>query len=132
MLDGTQMADDDYKNRPFRERIAFALAGWRSGWRRESSFRTHCLFAAAALVALVVLRPPPIWWALVAVTIALVLALELINSAMEAVIDLLHPAFHPEIKVIKDMVAGGVLIISVAALIVAAAMVIQQLPMLFS
>ncbi len=121
---------DDYKNRPFRERVAFAFAGWRSGWRRESSFRTHCLFAAAALVALLVLRPAPVWWALVAVTIALVLALELINSAMESVIDLLHPGFHPEIKVIKDMVAGAVLIISVAALIVAAAMVVQQLPVL--
>lgn len=121
---------DDYKNRPFRERVAFALAGWRSGWRRESSFRTHCLFAAAAFVALLVLRPTPVWWALVAVTIALVLALELINSAMESVIDLLHPGFHPEIKVIKDMVAGAVLIISVAALVVAAALVVERLPLL--
>ena len=123
------MPDDPlHKNRPFRERIAFALAGWRSGWRRESSFRTHCLFAAAALVALLVLRPTPVWWALVVVTIALVMALELINSAMESVIDLLHPDFHPEIKVIKDMVAGAVLVISVAALVVAAAMVIDSAP----
>lgn len=125
------MTDEGYKNRPFRERAGFALAGWRSGWRRESSFRTHCLFAAAALVALLVLRPEPVWWALVAVTVALVLALELINSAMESVIDLLHPGIHPEIKVIKDMVAGAVLIISVAALIVAATLLLQQWPVLF-
>ncbi len=119
------------KNRPLRERIGFALAGWRSGWRRESSFRTHCLFAAAAVVALLVLRPPPVWWGLVAVTIALVLALELVNSAMEAVIDLLHPGQHPEIKVIKDMVAGAVLTISLAALVVAAALVIDRAPALW-
>ena len=120
--------EPSYKNRPFSARVLFALAGWRSGWRRESSFRAHSGFAALAAVALLVLRPAPVWWALVALTIALVMALELVNSAMESVIDLLHPAVHPEIKIIKDMVAGAVLIISVAALVVAAAMVIASVP----
>ena len=51
------------KNSPFRERISFALAGLRAGFAWETSVRTHCLFAAAALVALLVLRPAPLWWA---------------------------------------------------------------------
>lgn len=114
------------KNRPFQERLGFAVNGLKAGWRRERSFRTHCLFAAAALVALLVLRPAPIWWGLVAVVIALVMALELINSAMESLIDLLHPGQHPEIKAIKDMVAGAVLTISLAALVVALAMVVAS------
>ena len=113
------------KNRPFSERLRFAAAGLVAGWRRENSFRTHCVFAALALGALLVLRPAPVWWALVAVTVALVLALELVNSALEGVIDLLHPGHHPEIKAIKDMVAGAVLTISIAALVVAAAMVVD-------
>ncbi len=112
------------KNRPFHQRLGFALAGLGAGWRRERSFRTHCFFALAALVALLVLRPEPVWWALVAVVVALVLALELINSAIEAIIDLLHPDIHPEIRAVKDMVAGAVLTISVAALVVALALVI--------
>ncbi|MFZ4690546.1 MAG: diacylglycerol kinase [Polymorphobacter sp.] len=114
------------KNRPFRERIGFAVAGIRAGWRREKSFRTHGLFAGLALLALIILRPDPVWWGLVAVVIALVMALELVNSAIEGIIDLLHPAVHPEIKVIKDMVAGAVLLISVAALVVALALVIAS------
>jgi len=57
----------------------------------------------------------------------MVMALELLNSALEGVIDLLHPDIHPEIKVVKDMVAGAVLIMSVTALIVAAALVISSL-----
>ena len=113
------------KNRPFAERVGFALAGLRAAWRRESSFRAHCGFAALALLALLVLRPAPVWWALVAVVIAVVLALELVNSAVESVIDLLHPDRHPEIKVIKDMIAGGVLVVSGAALLVALALVID-------
>lgn len=114
------------KNRAFRDRIGFALAGLLAGWRRERSFRTHCWFALLALAALLVMRPEPVWWVLVAVTVALVLALELLNSAIESIIDLLHPALHPEIKVIKDIVAGAVLLASGAALAVALALVIAS------
>ncbi|QNA83596.1 diacylglycerol kinase [Sphingomonas sp. So64.6b] len=116
------------KNRSLGERIGFALAGWRAAWRRERSFRTQAIAALLALVALLILWPAPIWWAIVALTCALVLALELINSALEAVIDMIHPGLHPEIKAAKDMLAGAVLAISVAALVVAAAMIIQRAP----
>ncbi|RYY47255.1 MAG: diacylglycerol kinase [Sphingomonadales bacterium] len=116
------------KNRPFRERLGFALEGLRTGWRRENSFRTQSAFAAVAMLALIVLRPAPIWWAIVAVTCALVLALELLNSAMETVIDLLHPDIHPSIKIAKDMLAGAVLAISIAALVVGFAMVADRGP----
>lgn len=120
------------KNRPLRERLGFAVTGWQAAWRRERSFRTQACVAALAIVALLILRPSPIWWALVVVTSALVLALELINSALEAVIDRLHPEIHPEIKAAKDMLAGAVLAISLAALTVAAALVIVQAPALLS
>jgi len=115
------------KNRSLLARIGFAVAGWREAWARERSFRTQACFAGLALLALLILQPPPIWWAVVAMTCALVLALELVNSALEGLIDLLHPAIHPEIKVIKDMLAGAVLLISCAALIVGAALVLADL-----
>jgi len=116
------------KGRPFRERMGFALAGIRTGWAREASFRSQARLAAGAFVALLVLRPAPVWWGLVALCCAIVLALELINSAMEAVIDLLHPGIHPSIKVAKDMLAGAVLVMSFAALAVAVAMVAANGP----
>ncbi len=116
------------KNRGLRERMGFALAGIRAGWARERSYRTQLLFAASALAALLVLRPAPLWWALVALTCAMVTALELLNSAMEAVIDRLHPEIHPEIGVAKDMLAGAVLTMSIAALAVAAAMLLDAGP----
>lgn len=116
------------KGRPFRARMGFALAGIRAGWAREASFRSQARLAASALVALLLLRPAPIWWGLVAVCCAIVLALELVNSAMEAVIDLLHPGIHPSIMAAKDMLAGAVLVMSIAALVVAAAMVAASGP----
>ncbi len=119
------------KGRPLRERVGFAVAGWRAGWRREASFRTQTLIACVALLGLLVLRPQPIWWALVIlVVVTLILAFELLNSAIEAVIDLLHPGLHDEIKAAKDMVAGAVLMISVAALGIGLAMVVDRGPSL--
>lgn len=116
------------KNRSLAERTGFALAGWAAAWRRERSFRTQAASAVSAAAAMILIRPAPIWWAIVALTSALVLALELVNSALEAVIDRIHPEIHPEIKVAKDMLAGTVLAISAAALIVAAALAIDQAP----
>ena len=115
------------KNRSLRERLGFASEGLRTGWRRERSFRTQVLGGLTALIVLVLLRPPAFWWALVAVVAAMVLALELLNSAVEGVIDLLHPGLHPEIKAIKDMIAGAVLIVSLAALVVAVSLVVAIL-----
>lgn len=118
------------KNRNFVERLSFAVAGLVAGWQRERSFRTHMVFAALALAALLVLRPAPLWWALVTVVVALVLALELVNSAVEAVIDRLHPELHEEMRAAKDMLAGAVLVISLAALLVALLLMIDSLPRL--
>jgi undecaprenol kinase len=72
-------------------------------------------------------RPAPVWWALVGLVTMLVLGFELINSAFERLIDHLHPEIHPEIGLIKDMAAGGVLLISVAALIIAAALLVDRM-----
>ena len=110
------------KNRPFRERLGFACAGLRECWRAEASFRTHVVLGSTAFVALIMLHPAPIWWAMVGLVSTLVLAFELINSALERLIDHLHPDIHPEIGFIKDMASGAVLLISIGALVIATAL----------
>jgi undecaprenol kinase len=106
------------KNRPLHERLLFALNGLGAAWRREHSFRVQTVVAILALVVLIALHPPLIWWALVAVMISLVLAVELMNSGLEALVDLLHPGHHPEIRAVKDMAAAAVLLASIGALAV--------------
>lgn len=113
------------KNRPLKVRVGFAVAGLRECWRTEASFRTHVGLGATAFVAMLVIRPAPVWWALVGLVVTLVLALELINSAFERLIDHLHPELHPEIGFIKDMAAGGVLLISAGALVIAGALAVS-------
>ena len=111
------------KNRPFPERLGFALAGLAEGWRKEASFRTHILAGLGALAALIALRPAPVWWALITLVAALVIATELLNSAIERLADHLHPDRHPEIKAVKDLAAAAVLVFSLASLVIGGLMI---------
>ena len=59
--------------------------------------------------------------------VVLVLSLELANSALEALIDRVHPEIAPEIKIAKDAAAGAVLVASLGALVIAAMMVADRI-----
>ena len=111
------------KNRPFPQRLGFAFDGIRECWRTEANFRIQTVLGLIAPVVLLAIRPTAVWWALVGLVSMLVLALEAVNSAFERLIDHLHPEIHPEIRWVKDIAAGGVLLIGIGALIVAAALV---------
>lgn len=111
------------KNQSFTRRLAFALAGVRTAWRTENSFKFHVVAAIAVLGALLWWRPAPLWWAILALVVAAVLAAELFNTAIEHLADHLHPEQHPGIKMVKDCAAGAVLVTSVAAVAVAVAFV---------
>ena len=103
------------KNQPFPKRLSYSLQGIRTAWRQEASFRFQSLMAFAVVALLIVLRPPAIWWALLLMNCGLVLAAELINTALEHALDHLHPEIHPAIKVSKDCAAAAVFIFSLSA-----------------
>ncbi|HEU4617328.1 MAG TPA: diacylglycerol kinase [Gammaproteobacteria bacterium] len=115
------------KNQPFSRRLGFALEGLAVAVRSEASFRFQVLAAAAALAFMAWQRPAPLWWALVLLTIGFVLAAELVNTAVEHLADHLHPDQHPRIKAVKDCAAAAVLVASLCALGVAAALLVELL-----
>ena|SRR5688500_9155190 len=59
-------------------------------------------------------------WAVLALTVALVLALEAVNTAIETVVDLVSPQFHPLAKIAKDTAAGALIIAVTGSVLVAA------------
>ena len=79
------------------------------------------------VTALTILRPAPVWWALVILVSCAVLAAELFNTAIEHLADKLHPELDPEIRVVKDCAAAGVLVIVIGALGIAAAFLVERL-----
>ena len=66
-------------------------------------------------------------WAVLALTIALVLILEGLNTALELTVDLASPERHPYAKAAKDVSAGMVLVAALASLAVGAALFLPRL-----
>lgn len=95
--------------------FAFAAAGLRLAWRDQPNFRVEVGLAVGALVLC--------WWTgadvvpVLAMT-GLVLALELVNSAVEGLVDLVHPERHALAAAVKDLAAAAVLVAAAAALLV--------------
>ena len=110
------------KNQSFRARLGFAAAGILAGLRSEHSLRWQFLALLGILIVLLVFQPGALWYALVALSSAGVIAAELFNTAIEHLADHLHPDMHPSIKIVKDCAAGAVLVASLGALGVALAL----------
>lgn len=114
------------KSGSFLRRLLYAIAGIRTAFGRERSLRTQSGLAGLATIVTIALRPGWLWGAMIALSIGLVLAFELMNAALEYVIDHLHPDVALEIKHAKDAAAGAVLMASFAAAAAGTAMILAQ------
>jgi undecaprenol kinase len=101
------------------------MAGIGHALRAERSLRTQACVLLAVLAALLWLRPEPLWWALVLLASAGVLAAELLNTALEHLADRLHPELHEQVRIAKDCAAGAVLLASLGAVAVAVALAVH-------
>ncbi|GAA0520330.1 diacylglycerol kinase [Deinococcus depolymerans] len=102
----------------------FAWTGVTRTYRTQANFRLECWAALGALGLTVWLRAPV---APVALACALVLSLELLNTALEAVVDLVSPEWHALAGVAKDAAAAAVLLGSAGALIVGLSVLLPPL-----
>jgi diacylglycerol kinase len=89
----------------------------------------------AALVVVVVLglwlRIAPLEWGMLGLTVFLILALEAVNTAVEAVVDLVSPQWHPLARTAKDAAAGAMVFAVLGSLVVAGAIFGPKLLALF-
>ncbi len=97
----------------------YAFHGIIYATRSQRNMRIHLAAAALAMFATLYLRLERSYVALVVIAIVLVLGFELVNTAVEAVVDLMTVAHHPLAKIAKDAAAGAVLVASIGAAIVA-------------
>ena len=96
-------------------------------FRAERNFRIHMLALCGVLVVLLIVRPAPAWWAIAVLTVTVVLAAELFNTAVENLADHLHPDKHPRVRIVKDCAAAAVLMVAAGALCIAAVFVYDNL-----
>lgn len=83
--------------------------------RTQPNMRVHFFIAALVLLATLVLRLDRYYVIATVILVALVLSLELMNTAIESIVDLLTVAHHPLAKSAKDAAAGAVLVAAIGA-----------------
>jgi len=111
----------------------FAWQGVKYAFLTQRNFRIDVAIAALAIFLSCYLHISAPELVMVCLMIALVLALELLNTALEAVVDLtIGKTYHELAKIAKDCAAGGVLVSAVTALVVAGILFVPRLLVLWS
>lgn len=106
------------KNHSFLHSVGFALNGIKIATRYNRNIRIHFLLAAVALVAGLVFGLDLSEFAIISMIILLVISAEMINTAIEEVIDLVTKDYRQEAKYAKDVSAGMVLLVSIGSILV--------------
>ncbi|MBI5874082.1 MAG: diacylglycerol kinase family protein [Candidatus Omnitrophica bacterium] len=88
-------------------------------FRTERNMKIHCMFALMAVVCSFAFRVTAIEFIFVIFSIALVLITEAANTAFELLLDFVHgDRYHPDVKLLKDIIAGGVFIAATNAFVI--------------
>lgn len=101
----------------FLKSAGYALQGLKSCVYCEKNFRIQIAIAAITFLAGMVCGIKPHEWLAILFSTALVLGLEIINTAIEKLSDVFTNSFHPLIKQVKDIAAGAVLLVSIISLV---------------
>lgn len=96
----------------------YALNGLWQLMRHEHNAWIHLMATIGVLLAGACMHLSRQEWVAVVFAIGLVWAAELFNTCVERLLDHLHPAPHEEVRFIKDLAAGGVLVAAITALLI--------------
>ncbi|BAZ30924.1 diacylglycerol kinase [Cylindrospermum sp. NIES-4074] len=106
----------------------YAWAGISYSFQTQRNFRIHVSVCALAIGLSLFLHLQAVEIAIIGITSGLVLALELLNTALESLVDLtVKQTYHELAKVAKDCAAGAVLVSALVALLVAAMLLLPPL-----
>ena len=117
--------------RKARRSFRYATQGVIDLFRFENNARIHLTAAAAVSIAGFYFQLSTTEWALVVTQIALVWAAEAFNTALEKLADAVSSEYHPLIKAVKDLAAGGVLIVAISAVVVGILIFLPKILALF-
>ncbi|MGC9505354.1 diacylglycerol kinase family protein [Baaleninema sp.] len=106
----------------------YAWTGIRYAFATQRNFRIHVAIGTVAIGLALGLNLEAVKVAVIGVTIGLVLALELLNTAIESIVDLtVKQTYHELAKIAKDCAAGAVLVAALSSLLVAASLILPPL-----
>lgn len=111
---------DELKKRGFKRFIksfGYSIDGLKYAYKYEQSMTIHVIMVILVVTFGILLKLSLIEWLICFILFGLVMATELINTSIEAVVDLNCPDIHPLAKIAKDTASAAVFVFSVVAAI---------------
>jgi undecaprenol kinase len=102
----------------FVKGFAYAAKGIRAALEGQLNLKIHFGLAAAVIIAGLYVGLSSLEWCLILLAIGLVISLEMINTGIEKIVDLVTEEVHPLAAQAKDIAAGSVLVASIISAIV--------------
>jgi len=118
-------------HRKLRDSIRYAWAGLVYSFSNNQNLRIHFIVALIVIAAAIILHVTPFEMGILGITILLVVAVEMINSAIEEMVDLITQEHKEQAKIAKDVAAGMVLIASFGSVIIGVLIFLPHLLRLF-
>jgi diacylglycerol kinase (ATP) len=108
--------------------LRYAWMGVSYAFQTQRNFRIHVFVGSVAITLGLLLRLSVVEMAVIGLTVGVVLTMELLNTALEAVVDLtVKQTYHELAKIAKDCAAAAVLVSAFAALMVAGCLIVPKL-----
>ena len=115
----------------FIQSLQYALTGIATFFRNETNGQIQLCAAIIAVILGWVFQIDAMEWLVVVLCITVVLTLEMINTAIEKWCDVVHPGYHPQIKIIKDVAAGAVLLAAIGSVMAGAIIFLPKIILFF-
>ena len=98
--------------------LRFAIEGLRYALKTQPNFVVHCISTIIAVALGFYFGLTSSQWLALALSVSLVVTVEIINTALETIVDLVTLEYHPQAKIAKDLAAASVLLSSIGAAVV--------------
>lgn len=106
------------KRKKLRNSFKYAFEGVHRELKEEQNLKIHILIMILVIITGFILKLSPMEWIICIILFGFVIALELINTAIELTVDLAMPEIHPKAKAAKDIAAAAVLVSATCSVII--------------
>lgn len=119
--------ENKWKNKNFFQSLKNAINGIKYVFINGSNFKIQLVFALVAIIIGILLKISNVEFAILTLTIFMVLICECINTAIEKIVDMYTLEYNELAKIIKDVAAGSVTLSAIASVIVGCFILLEKI-----
>ncbi len=126
----TKISRDEIKKRGFGRFVksfGYSIEGLKYAYKYEQSMLVHVIATVGVIIANFIFKVNGMEWLITLMAIGMVLAAELINTAIEAVVDLVTLEIHPLAKIAKDCGSAATFVLAIMAAAIGAVIYVPHI-----